>query len=80
MIEILNAIINGLGTILQGLLSILPNSPFVTIEGIDNTWLQAINWLLPVSVMIAHLEAFTAVVVTWYGIRIVMRWIKAAGG
>lgn len=79
MISIFNAIIAGLGAVLQAILSLLPPSPFSFIESFDQGWLAVMNWIFPVSSAVAHLEVYLSAVVVWYGLRIVMRWIKAAG-
>lgn len=79
MIEIINAIIEKLGVVLQAVLSLLPSSPFNFVANIDNQWLKAINWLFPVSEAIAHLELYVLAVISYYAIRIVLRWIKAVG-
>lgn len=80
MIDIFNAIISGMGAILNTLLSVLPDSPFTFVTNIESSWLQAINYILPVSEAIAHLELFVTAAIVYYGIRIVLRWIKAVEG
>jgi hypothetical protein len=78
MIAILNAIIAGFGKILSTLINLLPTSPFSFSLNIDNKLIALINFIFPVSSMIAHLELYLTAVAIWYGVRIVLRWIKAA--
>lgn len=77
MIGILNAIISGLGTVLTGLFSLLPPSPFQFTYSLNNTWLGYINYFLPFSSAIAHLSLYLVAVGVYYGFRAVLRWIKA---
>ena len=76
-IGLINHIISGLGTALTVLVGILPNSP---IQAIDNSaisqYLGCINWIIPVSDMLAELSLFCAAVLIYYAIQIVLRWIK----
>lgn len=79
MIAILNAIIASLASILTGLLSLLPASPFVFTLNIDDGILAAINWIFPVAGAITHFSAFCIAVALYYLIRIPLKWIRAAG-
>lgn len=79
MISIFNAIISGLGVVLQSLVSLLPDSPFQFTLSIDSSWINAINWIFPFSSVVAHLSLYLTAVVSFYGIRIILRWIKAVG-
>lgn len=79
MISILNAIISGLGAALGALISILPTSPFNWTYNIENKFIQQMNYILPLSQAVAHLELYVTGVAIYYGIRIVLKWIKAAG-
>lgn len=76
MISILNAIIAGVGNILEAFISILPNSPFNFVYSIDSELLKAICWIFPVPSMIAHLEIYLSAVIVFYGLRIVLNWLK----
>lgn len=79
LIDAFNAIIKGLGAIITVVLNLLPDSPFNSVFNIDSGWLSAMCWLFPIPSAIAHLEAFVSAVVVYYGLRIILRWIKAAG-
>lgn len=78
VISILNYIISGLGTIITGILSILPASPF---SAIDNSsvaeYLGYLNWIIPLDQIIAILEVWLIAIATFYIISIALRWVKA---
>lgn len=79
MISILNGIINAMGDVLLIMLGLLPESPFNYVYNINSEWLANINYLFPIVQAVAHLEAFLLAVIVYYGIRIVLRWIKVVG-
>lgn len=79
MIGLFNSFIKGLGTVLVAMLSLLPTSPFVFVSTIDNKYLGYMNYFLPIDSAVAHLEAYVLAVAIYYGLRIVLKWIKAAG-
>lgn len=77
IITILNYLITGIGIVLGWIVSIFPNSPFQkpteTPELINLGW---ITWLLPFPTMIKHTLLLATAVLTYYGIRVLARWIK----
>jgi len=79
MIAIFNAIISSLGTILQAMLLLLPTSPFNFVLSIDNQWIKAMCWIFPFAQVVAHLQIYCTAVITYYAIRVVLRWIKVVG-
>lgn len=79
IVGIINAIIEKFGEALQALISILPASPFNYTYTMDNKFIKIINYILPFSQAVAHLTAYLSAVVVYYGLRIVLKWIKAAG-
>lgn len=79
MIELFNGLISGLGAVVGGILSILPSSPFTFVSNIDNSVLTALNWIIPISSIVAHLELYLLAVIVYYGLRIVLRWVKVVG-
>lgn len=78
MITILNAIILSLGTILQAIIILLPESPFNFVYNIDNEFIQNINYILPLPQVVAHLTLILQAIIIYYGLRIALKWIKAA--
>lgn len=78
IIEMINLIILALGTVLSWILGILPDSPFQTISNADvGEFMAAINWLIPISSMLAILQAWVIAIIGYYIVMLIMRWIKA---
>lgn len=76
MIGMINAIIGKIGVILQAMILLLPTSPFNFILNIDSQWIKAICWIFPFAEVVAHLQIYCTAVLTYYSIRVVLRWIK----
>lgn len=81
MINGLNAIINGIGSVLMFFIDFLPTSPFLYMENIviESELLGYVNYLFPVSTMVSHLQIFVVAVGLYYLYRVVLRWLKVAG-
>lgn len=79
IISLLNKVIAAVGSVLGGILSLLPDSPFLWVQSIDSEVLNAINWIFPVGTIITHLEAYVVAVAAYYAIRLVLKWLKVAG-
>lgn len=77
MIAIINAVISAVGTVLNALLLLLPDSPFETVSGINADILQALNYFIPVNAMLAHLELYLVAVTAYYIVRVALRWVNA---
>jgi hypothetical protein len=63
-------------------LSILPDSPFLVIDSITvesqiYEYIQYINWFVPVPAILALLSAWTAAILVYYIVQIVLRWANA---
>ena len=80
IIRLINIVIEKLGHAIELLLSLLPESPFLWLESLDSIVLSAINYIIPVSAMVSHLQVYVIAVAIYYAIRIALRWAKAAGG
>lgn len=80
IISIINRVIEAAGSAISAIFILLPNSPFLWIEGIDSEVLEAINWIIPISAMISHIQLYVVAVAIYYALRIALRWLKAAGG
>jgi len=80
IIDILNFLIKILGTVLNGILSVLPTSPFVAINNSSvSEYLGGLAWIIPLPQIITMLETWLACIVVYYTYSIVMRWIKVIG-
>lgn len=79
LIGALNGILNGIGTVITTVLAILPDSPFDALYGmgLNFTWFKYFNWFLPISEMLFIFVGWLSAVGVYYGLSIVMRWIKA---
>lgn len=59
---------------------LLPESPFVALEELAIAeayqWLKWVNWFIPINSFIAILEAWLVAVGIYYGVQIVLRWVK----
>jgi len=74
----INSIIFGLGSILNLLVSVLPNSPFILIDNsVISDYIGKLNWLIPVSSILAILQLWLVAVAVFYVNMIVLRWVKA---
>lgn len=78
MTQLLNQLFESIALVLSTILNLLPESPFKW-TSFDSGWLGAINWIFPLTGVIAHLEAYVFAVAVYYGLRIILRWVKAAG-
>jgi len=79
IISIINRVIEAAGSAITAIFILLPNSPFLWVEEIDSEVLEAINWIIPVSAMISHIQLYVVAVAIYYVLRIALRWLKAAG-
>lgn len=78
-INLINSLIRGLGSVLNLMFSLLPNSPFnyVVNSSVISPYLGYINYFVPVAEILAILEAWCVAIGTYYIIQIVLRWVKA---
>jgi hypothetical protein len=82
LVSILNGIINIFSTVLNVILSLLPNSPFnwsVINDFKSSAWFQIVNYFIPFSAMLTTLEAYVSAVLIWYMYRWVLRFVKYIG-
>lgn len=79
IIRIINMIIVAIGTVINAVLSLLPDSPFLSIqlESIDSGLIKALNWIIPVQTIITIFGASLIAVGGYYLYQIILRWIKA---
>jgi hypothetical protein len=80
IISLINKVIAAVGSAISAIFMLLPSSPFLWVEQIDSQVLEVINWILPVSAMISHIQLYVTAVAIYYVLRIALRWLKAAGG
>ena len=67
--------------VIEGALSILPDSPFNMLENISSNpmgeWLGWVNWFVPVNSFLVILELWVSAILVYYVIQIALRWAKA---
>lgn len=78
-IKIINMIIAAIGAIINTVFSLLPDSPFLSIqlESIDSGLIRALNWIIPVQTILTIFGASLVAVGVYYLYQIILRWIKA---
>lgn len=77
LIEIINYLIAGVGTVLGWLLSLFPDSPFKSNFDVPpNVTLSYIAWLIPFNQMFLHFILILEAILSFYLIRVLGRWIK----
>lgn len=80
IINVLNALIRGLGVVLKVVLYMLPDSPFqkyIIENDVIRKYIGFINYFFPVAEVIVILEAWTVAIASFYIVQVVLRWIKA---
>lgn len=80
IVNVINAIIRGLGTALSWIINLLPPSPF---QLLDNSPIQpyiaTFNWFVPLPQIIVILEFWLVAVALFYLYMVILRWTKALG-
>lgn len=80
LITFINLFLKAVGLMLQALVSILPPSPFQALSNLSvQSYLPALNWIIPVSEILAILQLWIVAVSVFYLYSIVLRWAKAIG-
>jgi len=73
--------LDSLGGIAQAAVTMLPPSPFQTINNLSvgNQVLKAIAWFVPIPQIIAVLEAWGVAIGVYYLAATVLKWAKVIG-
>ena len=78
IIKMCNVLIKGVGAVLSGLVSILPNSPFVALSNSAiSKYLPTLNYFIPVNEIISIGETWLVAIGVYYIYQAVLRWTKA---
>ncbi|MFA5543613.1 MAG: hypothetical protein WDA47_07530 [Bacilli bacterium] len=82
--ETLQSFFSWIWGILKGvvisLLSFLPDSPFTLIENSSiSEYLGYINYIVPVSQIVAILQAWVVAIAVYYIYQAILRWVKLTG-
>jgi hypothetical protein len=74
----INAIIYALGTVISGLLAILPTMPDPpTMPTWATDALGWVAWVFPVGTLLDVIGFLVAAFLLWFGVSIALRWAKA---
>lgn len=78
LMNLLNGLINAIVVFANLILSILPDSPFNTINAyLDSTWIGYINWLIPFKEMFIFTGVWVSCIAIYYSISAILRKIEA---
>lgn len=77
--NIFNALANLVMKFFNGLLALLPQSPFSAFLEAMEKWefLKTLNWIVPISTFISIGTAWLTAIGVYYAWSVVLRWIKA---
>lgn len=76
--SVVDTITTGMLNACKLVFNILPNSPFKVIDNsVINEYIPGLNWIFPISQMVAILEAWVSCILTYYAYQIILRWSKA---
>lgn len=77
LITVLNYIIAGFAYIANGILAVLPNSPFQMISnsGVAE-YLGYLNWIIPVETLLTIAFYWVTAIAVYYLYSVILRWIK----
>lgn len=81
--EVFQSVLDFIGDKINYILSmvslILPDSPFSLLNKTPiSSYLGYINYFVPIDFMVNTLAAWTAAILVFYGVQIILRWAKAA--
>lgn len=79
MDQIFNWLTDKLGIIVDTIMVMLPDSPFVMLQrsASVNQVIGIVNWIVPFSQMVAILQVWLTAVAVYYVYQIILRWAKA---
>jgi hypothetical protein len=78
LIDFVNLLISVIANTITWTFALLPASPFKTISNTDVTsFLGGLSWIIPFPSIITELGLFITGVLGYYGVMIILRWIKA---
>nr|DAO58032.1 MAG TPA: hypothetical protein [Inoviridae sp.] len=77
--SIFNALADLIMKFFNGLLALLPQSPFSAFLEAMEKWefLKTLNWIVPISTFISIGTAWLTAIGIYYAWSVVLRWIKA---
>lgn len=76
-LTVINFILQCLAGIIDGLLGLLPSSPFKYVLDLETKYVGWLNFVAPVGQILATLELWTVAIGSYYLYSIILRWVKA---
>lgn len=78
IVSIINTIISFFISLLNSVLSILPDSPFSKLENfaVNSDFLAAANYFLPIQEVVATCELWLVSITIYYCFMVIGRWAK----
>lgn len=77
VLEAVNFIVLGVGTVLETVLGLLPTMPDVPADSAPAEAVGWLNWLLPIAGLLTAAAAFVACYLAYLLIKTIGRWVKA---
>lgn len=77
--RILQGILDALAAALNGVISVLPTSPFAWEFSWLGEWWSVVNYFIPFQAMASLTMCYVAAVAIWYGVRWVFRFVRYIG-
>lgn len=78
LIDFVNLLISVVATTINWVFALLPSSPFQAISNTAVTsFLGGLSWIIPFPAIITELGLFITGVLGYYGVMIILRWVKA---
>lgn len=82
VVDIVNWLLDQIAAGIGFVLNLLPDSPFLGL-GLDKTGYSTVigwvNYFVPVAEMVAVLASVLGILLAYYAIQVVMRWVKVIG-
>lgn len=76
MTDIINGIISAIGSLVSGLLGLLPKTPFTWDMGNLGPYMGMINYFIPFNALAGIMAAYVAAVALWYVVRWALRFVR----
>lgn len=76
-ITVINYILKGLAYIIKGFMGLLPDSPFKYLISISKKYIEYLNYIIPVGLIVSTLEVWLIAVSCYYVYSIILRWTKS---
>lgn len=76
MTDIINGLIAAIGSLVSGMLNLLPQSPFLWDLGGLKSYMGIINYFIPFGALGGIMTTYVAAVLLWYAVRWALRFAR----